>query len=133
MSTGIGAEDLYGDLEDEGSELGVESGGISSVQTARVKELEDEVGLLSRRNLRRRNENAKRITKTKNRTRTFVVKCPHWRETYQSCSRRQKLRWVGRTRELKNWKVRLNGYLLNHNLLCTLLHTHKSFDTNTTT
>ena len=44
MSTGIGAEDLYGDLEDEGSELGVESGGISSVQTARVKELEDEVG-----------------------------------------------------------------------------------------
>eukprot|EP00938_MAST-03A_sp_MAST-3A-sp1_P003669 g3669.t1 len=42
MSTGIGAEDLYGDLEDEGSELGVESGGISSVQTARVKELEDE-------------------------------------------------------------------------------------------
>ena len=44
MSAGIGAEDLYGDLDDEGSELGVEGGEISSVQTARVKELEDEVG-----------------------------------------------------------------------------------------
>ena len=34
MSAGIGAEDLYGDLDDEGSELGVESGDPNSVQTA---------------------------------------------------------------------------------------------------
>ena len=60
MSTGIGAEDLYGDLDDEGSELGVESGDLNSAQTARVKELEDEVGF--KVNLRRRNEKRERKT-----------------------------------------------------------------------
>ena len=66
MSAGIGAEDLYGDLDDEGSELGVESGDLNSVQTARVKELEDEVGF--KMNFQRRNEiaNVKRKKRIQN-------------------------------------------------------------------
>ena len=83
MSGAIEADDLYGDLEDDGSDIEKNDESSVASQTAKVKELEDQVRqhqFVKKKYATRKRE--RKRAKNTNRTRSFVVRCPYWKRIY---------------------------------------------------